>query len=136
MKTTNFASMLLLGMVLSPQASVTVAIVIYTPDTIYFAADFQIVHLDGFGFSYGCKIHVTEAACPEKGDSPVATNSNQESIAMRSAFLGRNESAMLSRKVQQQGNSHRNMPFETATEEELDGIHNVHFLGRPRQSSV
>ena len=27
------------------------------------------------------------------------------------------------------GNSHRNMPFETATEEELDSIYNVHFKG-------
>ena len=31
--------------------------------------------------------------------------------------------------VNNAGNSHRNMPFETATEEELDSIYNVHFKG-------
>jgi NAD(P)-dependent dehydrogenase (short-subunit alcohol dehydrogenase family) len=31
--------------------------------------------------------------------------------------------------VNNAGNSHRNMPFEKATEEELDSIYNVHFKG-------
>jgi NAD(P)-dependent dehydrogenase (short-subunit alcohol dehydrogenase family) len=31
--------------------------------------------------------------------------------------------------VNNAGNSHRNMPFEMATEEELDSIYNVHFKG-------
>ncbi|MGC1477792.1 MAG: SDR family NAD(P)-dependent oxidoreductase, partial [Terriglobales bacterium] len=31
--------------------------------------------------------------------------------------------------VNNAGNSHRNMPFATATEEELDHIYNVHFKG-------
>ncbi len=31
--------------------------------------------------------------------------------------------------VNNAGNSHRNMPFDTATEEELDSIYNVHFKG-------
>jgi NAD(P)-dependent dehydrogenase (short-subunit alcohol dehydrogenase family) len=31
--------------------------------------------------------------------------------------------------VNNAGNSHRNMPFATATEEELDSIYNVHFKG-------
>src|ERR1700723_1518044 len=31
--------------------------------------------------------------------------------------------------VNNAGNSHRNMPFATATEEELDNIYNVHFKG-------
>lgn len=31
--------------------------------------------------------------------------------------------------VNNAGNSHHNMPFETATEEELDSIYNVHFKG-------
>lgn len=31
--------------------------------------------------------------------------------------------------VNNAGNSHHNMPFEKATEEELDGIYNVHFKG-------
>jgi hypothetical protein len=60
MKTTIFASMLLIATILSSRVSATAIIVIYTPDTIYFAADSQIVHIDGSGFSYGCKIHVTE----------------------------------------------------------------------------
>jgi NAD(P)-dependent dehydrogenase (short-subunit alcohol dehydrogenase family) len=31
--------------------------------------------------------------------------------------------------VNNAGNSHRNMPFEKTTEEELDSIYNVHFKG-------
>src|SRR6202034_3036379 len=31
--------------------------------------------------------------------------------------------------VNNAGNSHRNMPFETTTEDELDSIYNVHFKG-------
>jgi NAD(P)-dependent dehydrogenase (short-subunit alcohol dehydrogenase family) len=43
--------------------------------------------------------------------------------------LSRLEATRFDYLVNNAGNSHRNMPFDTATEEELDNIYNVHFKG-------
>src|ERR1700678_1668011 len=85
--------------------------------------------------------HRTEAAvvvdaARDAGAEAIALQLDAGNIASLDAFVGRVKDALATLGathfdflVNNAGNSHRNMPFETATEEELDSIYNVHFKG-------
>lgn len=76
------------------------------------------------------------AAVKDTGAEAIALQLDAGNIASFDAFVGSVKEA-LSRLgathfdflVNNAGNSHHNMPFEKATEEELDSIYNVHFKG-------
>jgi NAD(P)-dependent dehydrogenase (short-subunit alcohol dehydrogenase family) len=76
------------------------------------------------------------AAVEASGANAVAVQLDSGNIASFDAFvenvtnaLTRLETARFDFLVNNAGNSHRNMPFEKATVEELDSIYNVHFKG-------
>jgi NAD(P)-dependent dehydrogenase (short-subunit alcohol dehydrogenase family) len=85
--------------------------------------------------------HSTEAdvvvdAAREAGAEAIALQLDAGNIASLDAFVVRVKNALATLGaarfdflINNAGNSHRNMPFETATEEELDSIYNVHFKG-------
>jgi NAD(P)-dependent dehydrogenase (short-subunit alcohol dehydrogenase family) len=81
--------------------------------------------------THGTDAEAVVAAAKEAGVEAIAGN-----VASFGAFVERVKDSLsqlgASRfdfLVNNAGNSHRNMPFETATEEELDSIYNVHFKG-------
>jgi NAD(P)-dependent dehydrogenase (short-subunit alcohol dehydrogenase family) len=76
------------------------------------------------------------AAVNEAGASAVALQLNTGNIAAFDPFVHSVQSALgtlgathFDYLVNNAGNNHHNMPFEKATEEELDSIYNVHFKG-------
>jgi NAD(P)-dependent dehydrogenase (short-subunit alcohol dehydrogenase family) len=85
--------------------------------------------------------HVTDAeavvaAVKDGVAEAVALQLDAGNIASFDAFVERVKDALsklggtrFDFLVNNAGNSHRNMPFATATEEELDSIYNVHFKG-------
>jgi NAD(P)-dependent dehydrogenase (short-subunit alcohol dehydrogenase family) len=84
----------------------------------------------------GTDAEAVVAAAREAGAEALALQLDAGNIASFDAVVERVKEA-LSRLgatrfdflVNNAGNGHRNMPFETATEEELDSIYNVHFKG-------
>jgi NAD(P)-dependent dehydrogenase (short-subunit alcohol dehydrogenase family) len=78
----------------------------------------------------------THAAVEDAGAEAAALQLDAGNIASFDAFVETVRDALsklgatrFDLLVNNAGNSHRNMPFETATEEELDSIYNVHFKG-------
>ena len=76
------------------------------------------------------------AAVKDAGAEAIALQLDAGNIASFDAFiesvkeaLAKLGAARFDFLVNNAGNSHRNMPFETATEEELDSIYSVHFKG-------
>src|ERR1700678_4558047 len=76
------------------------------------------------------------AAVRDAGGQSIALQLDAGNVASFDAFvesvkdaLAKLGSTRFDFLVNNAGNSHRNMPFETATEEELDSIYNVHFKG-------
>src|ERR1700721_2396030 len=76
------------------------------------------------------------AAAKDAGAETIALQLDAGNIASFGAFVESVKDALAKLGttrfdflVNNAGNSHRNMPFETATEEELDSIYNVHFKG-------
>jgi NAD(P)-dependent dehydrogenase (short-subunit alcohol dehydrogenase family) len=76
------------------------------------------------------------AAAKQAGAEAIALQLNAGNVASFADFVERVKEA-LSRHgathfdylINNAGNSHHNMPFDKATEEELDSIYNVHFKG-------
>src|ERR1700722_12622423 len=76
------------------------------------------------------------AAAKEAGAEAIALQLDAGNIASFGGFIEGVKDALAKLGatrfdflVNNAGNSHRNMPFETATEQELDSIYNVHFKG-------
>jgi NAD(P)-dependent dehydrogenase (short-subunit alcohol dehydrogenase family) len=76
------------------------------------------------------------AAVKDAGAGAIALPLDAGDIASFDAFVDRVKQALarfgatrFDFLVNNAGNSHHNMPFEKATEEELDSIYNVHFKG-------
>src|SRR5271167_190080 len=76
------------------------------------------------------------AAAKDAGAKAIALQLDAGNIASFDAFVESVKDALsklgatrFDFLVNNAGNSHRNMPFATATEEELDSIYNVHFKG-------
>jgi NAD(P)-dependent dehydrogenase (short-subunit alcohol dehydrogenase family) len=76
------------------------------------------------------------AALKDAGAGAIALPLDAGDIASFDAFVDRVKEALarfgatrFDFLVNNAGNSHHNMPFEKATEEELDSIYNVHFKG-------
>jgi NAD(P)-dependent dehydrogenase (short-subunit alcohol dehydrogenase family) len=72
----------------------------------------------------------------EAGQKAIALQLDTGKVATFDAFVQNAQAALKSLEmthfdylVNNAGNNHRNMPFEKATEEELDSIYNVHFKG-------
>jgi len=70
------------------------------------------------------------------GQKAIALQLDTGKVATFDAFVQNAQAALKSLGVthfdylvNNAGNNHRNMPFEKATEEELDSIYNVHFKG-------
>jgi len=70
------------------------------------------------------------------GQKAIALQLDTGKVATFDAFVQNAQAALESLEmthfdylVNNAGNNHRNMPFEKATEEELDSIYNVHFKG-------
>jgi len=86
--------------------------------------------------THGPDAEAVAAAVKDAGAEAIAVQLDLGNAASFDAFAERTKEA-LSRMgatrfdflVNNAGNSHHNMPFEKATEEELDGIYNVHFKG-------
>jgi NAD(P)-dependent dehydrogenase (short-subunit alcohol dehydrogenase family) len=86
--------------------------------------------------THGSDADAVVATTKEAGMEAIALQLDAGNVAAFGAFVERVKAALsqlgASRfdfLVNNAGNSHRNMPFETATEEELDNIYNVHFKG-------
>jgi NAD(P)-dependent dehydrogenase (short-subunit alcohol dehydrogenase family) len=86
--------------------------------------------------SHGADAEAVVAAVKNAGAQGIALQLDAGNIASFDAFvesvkdaLARLGAARLDFLVNNAGNSHRNMPFEKVTEEELDGIYQVHFKG-------
>src|ERR1700691_5467880 len=86
--------------------------------------------------THGTDAEAVVAAVKEAGAEAVALQLDAGNIASFDAFVESVKDALsklgatrFDFLVNNAGNSHRNMPFQTATEEELDGIYNVHFKG-------
>jgi NAD(P)-dependent dehydrogenase (short-subunit alcohol dehydrogenase family) len=86
--------------------------------------------------THGTDAEAVVAAAKEAGVEAIALQLDAGNVASFGAFVERVKDSLsqlgASRfdfLVNNAGNSHRNMPFETATEEELDSIYNVHFKG-------
>ena len=86
--------------------------------------------------THGTDAEAVVAAAKEAGAEAIALQLDAGNIASFGAFVERVKGALAKLGatrfdflVNNAGNSHRNMPFETATEEELDSIYNVHFKG-------
>lgn len=76
------------------------------------------------------------ASVEKSGSKAIALKLDTGDIASFDAFVDRVKDALktfgatrFNFLVNNAGNNHRNMPFETTTEDELDGIYNVHFKG-------
>src|SRR6202167_5311819 len=86
--------------------------------------------------THGTDAEAVVAAAKDAGAEAVALQLDAGNIASFGAFVEGVKDALAKLGatrfdflVNNAGNSHRNMPFETATEEELDSIYNVHFKG-------
>ena len=86
--------------------------------------------------THGTDAEAGVAAVKDAGAEAVALQLDAGNIASFDAFVESVKDALsklgvtrFDFLVNNAGNSHRNMPFETATEEELDSIYNVHFKG-------
>src|SRR5271154_3402691 len=86
--------------------------------------------------THGTDADAVVAAAKDAGAEAIALQLDAGSIASFGAFVENVKDALAKLGatrfdflVNNAGNSHRNMPFETATEEELDSIYNVHFKG-------
>jgi NAD(P)-dependent dehydrogenase (short-subunit alcohol dehydrogenase family) len=86
--------------------------------------------------THSAEADVVVDAARDAGAEAIALQLDAGNIASLDAFVGRVKDALATLGathfdflVNNAGNSHRNMPFETATEEELDSIYNVHFKG-------
>jgi NAD(P)-dependent dehydrogenase (short-subunit alcohol dehydrogenase family) len=86
--------------------------------------------------THGTDAKAVVAAAKDGGAEAIALQLDTGNIASFSAFVERVKGALAKLGatrfdflVNNAGNSHHNMPFETATEEELDSIYNVHFKG-------
>src|SRR5580698_10721170 len=86
--------------------------------------------------THGKDAEAVTAAAKEAGAEAIALQLDAGNIASFGAFVEDVKDALIKLGatrfdflVNNAGNSHRNMPFETATEEELDSIYNVHFKG-------
>jgi len=86
--------------------------------------------------THGTDAEVVVAAAKDAGAEAVALQLDAGNIASFDAFVESVKDALselgatrFDFLVNNAGNSHRNMPFEMATEEELDSIYNVHFKG-------
>jgi NAD(P)-dependent dehydrogenase (short-subunit alcohol dehydrogenase family) len=86
--------------------------------------------------SHGADAEAVVAAVKDAGAPGIALQLDAGNIASFDAFvesvkdaLAKLGAARLDFLVNNAGNSHRNMPFEKVTEEELDGIYQVHFKG-------
>ena len=87
--------------------------------------------------THGTEAEAVVVAVKDAGAEAVALQLNAGNIASFDAFVESVKDALLSKLgatrfdclVNNAGNSHRNIPFETATEEELGSIYSVHFKG-------
>src|ERR1700723_418522 len=86
--------------------------------------------------THGTDAEAVVAAVKNAGAEAVALPLDAGNIASFDAFVESVKNALsklgatrFDFLVNNAGNSHRNMPFETATEQELDSIYNVHFKG-------
>ena len=86
--------------------------------------------------THGTDAEAVVAAARDAGAEAIALQLDAGNIASFDAFVANVKDALsklgatrFDFLVNNAGNSHRNMPFETATEEELDSIYNVHFKG-------
>jgi NAD(P)-dependent dehydrogenase (short-subunit alcohol dehydrogenase family) len=86
--------------------------------------------------THGTDAEAVVAAANEAGAKAIALQLDAGDIASFGSFvesvkdsLAHLAASRFDFLVNNAGNSHRNMPFETATEEELDSIYNVHFKG-------
>jgi NAD(P)-dependent dehydrogenase (short-subunit alcohol dehydrogenase family) len=86
--------------------------------------------------THGTDAEAVAAAAKEAGAEAVPLQLDAGNIASFDVFVESVKDALakigatrFDFLVNNAGNSHRNMPFETATEEELDSIYNVHFKG-------
>jgi NAD(P)-dependent dehydrogenase (short-subunit alcohol dehydrogenase family) len=86
--------------------------------------------------THGTDAEAVVAAVKEAGAEAVALQLDASNVASFDTFVRSVKDALSTLGatrfdflVNNAGNSHRNMPFETATEEELDSIYNVHFKG-------
>src|ERR1700722_5932820 len=86
--------------------------------------------------THGTDAEAVVAAAKDAGAEAIALQLDAGNIASFGAFVESVKDALIKLEatrfdflVNNAGNSHRNMPFETATEEELDSIYNVHFKG-------
>src|ERR1700733_507679 len=86
--------------------------------------------------THGTEADVVVDAARDAGAEAIALQLDAGNIASLDAFVERVKASLATPGathfdflVNNAGNSHRNMPFETATEEELDSIYNVHFKG-------
>lgn len=86
--------------------------------------------------SHGADAEAVVAMVRDAGAEAVALQLDAGDIASFDAFVENVKDALdklgatrFDYLVNNAGNSHHNMPFETATEEELDSIYNVHFKG-------
>jgi NAD(P)-dependent dehydrogenase (short-subunit alcohol dehydrogenase family) len=86
--------------------------------------------------THGKDAEAVAAAAKEAGAEAIALQLDAGNIASFGGFVEGVKDALVKLGatrfdflVNNAGNSHRNMPFEAATEEELDNIYNVHFKG-------
>jgi NAD(P)-dependent dehydrogenase (short-subunit alcohol dehydrogenase family) len=86
--------------------------------------------------SHSAEAEEVVAAAKDAGAEAIALQLDAGNVASFDEFVGRVKDALLKLGaerfdflVNNAGNSHLNMPFEAATEEELDRIYNVHFKG-------
>jgi NAD(P)-dependent dehydrogenase (short-subunit alcohol dehydrogenase family) len=86
--------------------------------------------------THGTDAEAVVAAAKDAGAEAVDLQLDAGNIASFDAFVESVKDALsklgatrFDFLVNNAGNSHRNMPFETATEEELDSIYSVHFKG-------
>ncbi|HEY3989379.1 MAG TPA: SDR family oxidoreductase [Acidobacteriaceae bacterium] len=86
--------------------------------------------------SHSVNAEAVVAAAKDAGAEAIALQLDAGDTASFDAFVDRVKEALVrfgatrfDFLVNNAGNSHHNMPFEKATEEELDSIYNVHFKG-------
>src|SRR5271154_4520837 len=92
-------------------------------------------------YSHSADAEAVVAAVRDAGAQGIALQLDAGNVASFDAFVESVKDALAKLGatrfdflVNNAGNNHRNMPFEKATEEEFDGICNVHFKGRPAAS--
>ena len=86
--------------------------------------------------SHGADAEAVVAAANEAGAKALGLQLDVGNVASFDGFVSRVKEALATLGatrfdflVNNAGNSHHNMPFERASEEELDNIYNVHFKG-------